>query len=174
MTVLIPELTTTAFLALKRPALGWVNDEQVVRENPDAFFQRFLLLGVFAMAPFPGNDHSLLPSAWVDKEYLAYGPLLKALEGRTWVLTPHAAEVENNVAQANMFSVPSGFTIVIALGGSATSARVVVRGVHNPIAAIDVWTPGSTRPIALPQTAHAVDLIVDVPLRRGCAVVRIK
>src|SRR6476646_4371854 len=68
----------------------------------------------------------------VDKEYLAYGPLLKALEGRTWVLTPHAAEVENNVAQANMFSVPGGFTIVIALGGLATSARVVVSGVHNP------------------------------------------
>jgi len=168
-------LNTTAFLALKRPALGWVNDEQVVRENPDAFFQRFLLLGVFPMAPFPGNDHSLLPSAWVDKEYLAYGPLLKALEERTWVLTPHAAEVENNVAQANMFSVPGGFAIVIALGGSASSARVTVRGVHNPVAAMDAWTPGSTHPVAIRQTARgARDLIVDVPLKRGCAILRIK
>jgi len=168
-------LNTTAFLALKRPALGWVNDEQIVRENPDGFFQRFLLLGVFPMAPFPGNDHSLLPGAWVDKEYLAYGPLLKALEGRTWVLTPHAVEVENDAAQANMFSVPGGWAIVVASGSAASSARVIVRGVHNTIAAIDALTPGSTHPVPVPLIARrGEDLILNVPLERGCAVVRIK
>ena len=78
------------------------------------------------------------------------------------------------MAQANMFSVPGGFTIVIALGGLATSARVVVRGVHNPLAAIDVWTPGSTNPVAVPQTRRAKSLILNVPLQRGCAVVRIR
>ncbi|MDD2764870.1 MAG: hypothetical protein PHE83_12955 [Opitutaceae bacterium] len=93
-------------LALRKTALGWTSQEADLRPDPDAFFQRYLYLGVFPMAPFPGNDHSLLPSAWVDRQYLDYGPLLDALRGKKWVLRPHAVEAVNHAAKVNLFQVP--------------------------------------------------------------------
>jgi hypothetical protein len=34
------------------------------------------------MAPFPQNDHSLLPSERADRIYMDYGPLVEAMRGR--------------------------------------------------------------------------------------------
>jgi hypothetical protein len=167
-------LNTTAFLTLKRPALGWVNDEKVVRQDPDNFFQRSLLLGVLPMAPFPGNDHSLLPSEWVDQQYLDYGPLMTALEARTWVLTPHAVEVEENAAEANVFSVPEGLAIPVVFGRPSSSVRVHVRSMPSSELSVDAVVPGSSQPLSVAHMRRGQLLILDVPLRRGCAVVRIK
>ena len=167
-------LNLTAFLTLKRPALGWVNDEEVIRKDPDGFFQRSLLLGTFPMAPFPGNDHSLTPSPWVDQEFLTYGPLMKALDGRSWVLTPHAIDVDRHAAQANVFSTPNGLAIPVVFGGNATSVRVTLRAAPHTIASIDAVAPGVAQPLPVHQTRHGENLILDVPLRRGCAIVRIK
>ena len=47
--------------------------------DPDAFFQRYLHLGVYPTAPYPGNNHSVNPCDFVDRQYLAYGPLLDVM-----------------------------------------------------------------------------------------------
>ena len=52
-------LNLTALLGVSRPTLGWTNDEDSIRADPDGFFQRFLYMGVFPTVPFPGNDHSI-------------------------------------------------------------------------------------------------------------------
>ena len=167
-------LNTTAFLTLERPALGWVNDEAVVRQDPDKFFQRSLLLGVFPMAPFPGNDHSLVPSAWVDKQYLDYGPLLTALQGRTWVLSPHAVEVEGGKALANVFAVPDGLAVPVVFGSQQKSVRIVVKSVAGNLVAVDAVLPGASAPAAVSSHREGKQLTITVPLLRGCAVVRIR
>ena len=48
-------LNLTALMGIRRPVLGWTSEEKNLRPDPDAFFQRYLHLGVFPMAPFPAT-----------------------------------------------------------------------------------------------------------------------
>jgi len=164
-------LNTSALLGIFKPVLGWTGSAEHLKPDPDAFFQRFLYMGVYPMAPFPGNDHSLQPSDWVDAQYLAYGPLLDAIRGRRWVLHPHAIEVEGNSAKANLFAVPNGFVAPITFAGEADHIRIVVRGIAEP-AAVTVLHPGAENP-AKPREIQSVadGFELDVPVVRGCALV---
>ncbi|MBI4892934.1 MAG: hypothetical protein HY821_20085 [Acidobacteria bacterium] len=167
-------LNTTALLTLKRPALGWTGEEKQVREDPDGFFQRFLYMGVFPMAPFPGNDHSLMPSEWVDAQYLAYGPLMNAMRGRVWVLTPHAIEVVQGQAAANLFAVPGGgYVAPVMMGGAETRAVVLLRGVPGRQLRAEALLPGAASPSTVRVTKRNGGWELAVPLARGCAMVRI-
>ena len=84
-------LNATALLGVSKPAIGWVLSKEILldladkrgkdneqslgwafgEESPqgaaDATLQKFLYLGVFPMAPFPQNDHSILPSERADR-----------------------------------------------------------------------------------------------------------
>jgi hypothetical protein len=79
------------------------------------------------MAPFPGNDHSLEPGEWVDKQYTDYGPLLSAMAGKQWILEPHCVEVEKNLARANLFKVTEGYVIPVVFGKETDQVTVNVR-----------------------------------------------
>ena len=163
-------LNTTAFLGIRKSVLGWTADESNLHPDPDAYFQRHLYLGVYPMAPFPGNDHSLRPSDWVDRQYLDYGPLLETMRGKKWVLTPHAVSVADQSAKANLFEVPGGYVLPVAFGGQSTHVVVTVKGVRA--SAAEALHPGEERwvPLSVPS---AGELHLDVPLRRGCALVRL-
>ena len=170
-------LNTVALMGVGKPVLGWTGNEKQLQPDADAFFQKYLYLGVFPMAPFPANDHSLRPSAWVDKQYLDYGPLLKAMRGKRWVLEPVVVAVARRAAKVNLFRVPGGLAMPVVFAGKAKSVRVDVEGLERVCGSVrfvaEARHPGADAPVSVPATHEGRRLILDVPVRRGCAMVRL-
>lgn len=168
-------LNLTALLTLRKPALGWTNDEDALKPDPDAYFQRHLHMGVYPMAPFPGNDHSLRPSAWVDQQYLDYGPLLDAMRGKKWVLLPRCVEVEGACARTNLFEVPDGYVVPVTSAGGVSNVRVTLRGLSgvNQGILVVVLHPGCEDVVPVTPVFRDDAIELDVPVVRGCAMVRL-
>ena len=168
-------LNLTALMGVRRPVLGWTAEEKNLGPDPDAFFQRYLHLGVFPMAPFPANDHSLLPGEWVDRQYLEYGPLFKPLKGKTWVLEPRCVEALGRQAKVNLFEVPDGWIVPVTFGPKDGAVEVVLRNVPGLGAGLkaEALFPGSGDTEGVTITADGSATRMIVRLRRGCAVVRI-
>jgi hypothetical protein len=172
-----PSRNLTAFVGMFKPVIGWVQDAAKFKPDPDTFMQRYLYLGIFPMAPFPQNDHSILPSAHGDKVYSDYGPMFTAMRGRKWVLSPQAIKIDQGNAKANLFSVPGGYLIPITFGGSASSSTLTLRSIPEILAGrkfrCEVIHPGETdwKECAFRRKGLAVNL--KVPLNRGCAMVRL-
>lgn len=168
----------TALLGMFKPVIAWVREEDKFKPDPDTFMQRFLYLGMFPMAPYPQNDHSLLPSEQAEKVYTDYGPMLLAMRGREWVLLPHAIEVERGPAKANLFRTPQGYLAPVVLGGAAATAAVVLRSLPELAAGRqlrgEVLHPGGTGWKELSLRRQASALRVQVPLQRGCAMLRLR
>jgi hypothetical protein len=168
-------LNLTAFLCINRPALGWTADNKPIKnEGCDSFFQKYLYLGVYPMAPFPGNDHSIHPDEWTDRQYLDYGPLLSMMRGKKWVLEPHCVEVVEGSAKVNLFKVEKGYVIPVVFGDAGKSVTVIVRnipGLKN--AGCKAIYPGSEDLVPLNSEEDSGSLKIHVPLVRGCAMVRI-
>lgn len=167
-------LNTTALLCLRKPALGWTASARHIAPDPDQFFQRHLHMGVYPMAPFPGNDHALRPSPEVDRHYLDYGPLLDAMRGKKWVLEPHCAATTTPGVKVNLFRVPGGYVLPVTFGDKYKSAVVRVRNVSGlEKARCDALHPA----VATPQPVAAIFkngvLEIHAILHRGCAVIRI-
>jgi len=166
-----------ALMALRKPVMCWTIMTPELKQAPDAYFQRHLHMGAYPTAPLPGNDHTILPSGQVDQVYFDYGPMLDALRGKQWVLKPHVVHVEGNVAKANLFSVRGGYVIPVTFGKEVEQARVVLRQLEKQPGRksfkAKVIHPGKTdwQPLALVEKDGVVAL--DVPLTRGCAMVRI-
>ncbi len=169
-TPMASSLNTTALLCLSRPMLSWTDKEDNLRPDPDAYFQRHLHMGTVPMAPFPANDHSIAPGEWVDRQYLDYGPLMTALRGREWVLTPHAVEVAGNTAKANLFKTPDGFIVPVTFGGA--EATITLRGVNA--ARAEVIHPGEKQWTPLKVVSARSGASLTVPLTRGCAMLRLR
>ena len=168
-------LNTTAFTAIKKPFSGWTSNVSNIKENgPDNFFQKYLYMGAFPMCPFPGNDHSIRPDEWADQQYLDYGPLMQMMKGREWVLTDNPVVVEDGTAKANVFKVPYGYIVPVVFGEKDTATiRVAIPAASNNLKVI-VQHPGVK--IASTITNGKVKngkLILTVPLKRGCAMVKI-
>jgi len=168
-------LNTTAFMCISKPALGWTSDSSNIhKEGPDAFFQKYLYMGVYPMAPFPGNDHSILPDDWTDRQYLDYGPLLAAMRGKKWVLASHCLKVENGAAKVNLFEVPAGYVVPVMFGKSGSKVTLEIRNIHGlSEAKCEALYPGSEKATSLESTLKNGVLKIKVPLVRGCAMVKI-
>lgn len=169
-------LNLTALLCINKPALGWTADNAPIKsEGSDNFFQKYLYMGVYPMAPFPGNDHSIRPDDWTDKQYLDYGPLLSLMRGKKWVLEPHCVDVVNNQAKVNLFKVPDGYVIPVVFGQSAKVVTVNVRNVSGiGEVACNAIYPGKEEIVSLKSTTGSGYLQIEVPLIRGCAMVKIE
>jgi hypothetical protein len=168
-------LNLTAFLCINKPALGWTADNKPIKsEGCDNFFQKYLYLGVYPMAPFPGNDHSIHPDDWTDKQYLDYGPLLSLMRGKKWALEPHCVEVTEGAAKVNLFKVDKGYVIPVVFGKTGKEVTVIVRNVAGlkNVRCSAVY-PGSEDVIKLNSKEVSGSLNIQVPLVRGCAMVRI-
>ncbi len=168
-------LNTTAFLCVNKPALGWTDLAVTVKnEGGDAFFQKYLYMGVFPMCPFPGNDHSIQPDPEVDQIYLEYGPLMHLMQNRTWVLESHAVSVENNLAKANIFKIPEGYSVPVVYGEGA-QVRVKVGNLNglNDKTTCSAYYPGKETPSELKLVKDGNAWYADVPLERGCAMIKL-
>ena len=108
-------------MALLKPATMWTTSPP-----SDSNFASLLLHGVFPMAPAPSGDHSLGLQGL--GQFLKFGPMLRALHGRQWNLTPHAvsceAAAQTQHCSANVFDVPDGQLIaVIALSSNGPAVE---------------------------------------------------
>ncbi len=168
-------LNTTAFMCINKPALGWTSDSSNIRqEGPDAFFQKYLYMGVYPMAPFPGNDHSILPDEWTDRQYLDYGPLMASMRGKKWVLEPHCLEVGDGAAKANLFEVPGGYIVPVVFGADESTVTLKIRNIPGlDSVKCQALYPGTDQPAALKSSYKDGGLEIKAPLKRGCAMVRI-
>ncbi|MGD0744115.1 MAG: hypothetical protein ABSA45_03075 [Verrucomicrobiota bacterium] len=187
----------TALMGMDKPVMTWNYNESLFRPDPDSFFQRHLLMGAYPTAPYPWNNHCIIPDmTWDDfyvrhspllerdtahrlisteKYYLAYGPLLDAIRGKKWVLEPHCLEVVSDAAKANLFQVPGGYAVPVCFGGTASFADVIIRNVPGlDTVKYSVLHPGDETAAPLTTTPFkdkdgATQL--RVPLLRGCAMV---
>lgn len=174
-----PGLNLCAFLGMRMPVVAWTYDTTHMQPDPNLFFQRMLYMGTFPTAPIPYNNHTILPSTFADQWYLAYGPLLKSMEKRQWVLTPHPVTIPDHNALVNIFKVPGGYCVpvVMAANGASKIRLIISRDILASMGAfsLDVLQPGSNQPISIPyQKSTAQELSLEIPVRRGCAVVRIR
>ena len=166
-------LNTVGLLGIKKPVLGWIGDENQFKPNPDKAMQKYLYMGVFPMAPFPANDHSLRPSEWIDQLYLDYGLLLKQLKGKKWVLVPHAIEVISTTAKANIFKTFEGYAIPVVFAEEDKNVQI---GVKKSVLGkksfnITAILPGNENEIKVKNWIESDKLIIDSPVKRGCSMI---
>ena len=189
-------LNAVAWLGLRRPTILWTyNLDHLDASALDAYFQQHILMRVFPMAPMPGNDHSILPgSALVQGAYEDYAPLFFALRGCEWVLdavrpvaaaTTTGAPPTVNIFRARGTSAeaaaPGQLLVVVALGdGAAGAARVDVAGAALFGAAASVrafsLVPGAAQawqPLGTLDVVAGAVVAPAVPMRRGCALLRL-
>jgi hypothetical protein len=169
-------LNGTGFLALRKPGIVWTDNASTLNPDPDAYFQRHLHMGAYPMAPYPKNDHSITPDPEADSKYLEYGPLMVAMRGKKWVLEPHCVEIEGHAAKANLFTVPGGYAVPVTFGPKDGTVKVVLRNLPG---LSDAWhcealLPGAQEPHAVHIALRDTALELQVPLKRGCAMVQIK
>jgi hypothetical protein len=135
-------------------------------------------MGVFPMAPFSQNDHSILPGERADRIYMDYGPLFTAMRERRWVLLPHAISVKGDVAKANLFQVSDGYIIPVVMGGSTSSASVTIKGIPEIQTGrelhCELLYPGDTDWKACEFAKGSDSIMLAVPLQRGCAMIRLR
>jgi hypothetical protein len=171
-------LNLSAFLCLEKPALGWTDTASTVKnEGSDNFFQKYLYMGVFPMCPYPGNDHSILPDAQVDGYYSDYGPLLRLLNGRKWVLKSHVIKTENNLAKVNLFEIQGGYVVPVVFGKTDHVRVIIDEGKINlhgqRASSYKAWHPGKDKTVLLSPVRKRNLTYLDVPLVRGCAMVSV-
>ena len=163
-------LNTSAFICINKPALGWTDEKStVLKEGGDNFFQKYLYMGVFPMCPFPGSDHSIQPGDSVDKLYLDYGPLMKLMKERKWVLSAHVISVKNNAAKANVFSTPGGYLFPLVYGKQQKIQVSILLPVTPGKFKCLAYYPGMEKPIEITYTKEKDKIIVDMDLVRGCS-----
>ena len=166
------DLNGSSLLALRKPAMMWTHTAGRIKPDPDSYFQRHLHMGAYPTAPFPGNDHTILPNPKTDRYYLDYGPLLDPMRGKKWVLAPHC--VECDTAKVNLFEVPGGYALPATFAGKADTVTVRVRNIASLMnVKCEVIHPGIERPVTLTGKLQDGTLELTVPVVRGCAMVRI-
>jgi len=163
----VSSINTNAFLCVNKPLLGWCHNKASIGDDFDAFMQRYLHLGMYPMAPFPANDHALLPDNEVDQLYLDYGEMFKAMKGKNWVLEPKAVEVIGKKAKANIFKTDSGIIIPVTFG-EEDFVILKIKNITNSNK-IEIIHPGESAWKEVKTTRGSL----KIPLNRGCAMVRI-
>lgn len=172
-------LNLCAFLSVYKPFVTWTWQMNEFTGGPDAYIQRHLHLGAQLMVPFPGNDHSVELDDFTRQCYLDYGPLFEGIRGKRWVLRPHAVMVDGGSGKANIFQVArDAYVVPVTFGGDSDSVTLSVGNLLVPLnrdrTRVEMIHPGeaSWSPIRDANTVGG-RLRFTVPLRRGCALVRL-
>jgi hypothetical protein len=168
-----PSLNSSALMCLRKPVLAWTYNETLRQPDPDSFFQRHLHLGAYPTAPYPWNNHCINPEQAAEEYYFDYGPLLDAMRGKKWVLEPHCVESLTPGVKVNLFEVPGGYALPVTLGGSTETATVRVRNLKG-LAKMKCRALQPGAEVAMPVGSTFKDgmLELTVPLKRGCAMVK--
>jgi hypothetical protein len=94
-------LNSTALMGMRKPVMAWTYNESLFRPDPDSFFQRHLLMGAYPTAPYPWNNHCILPDMSWDEPgdlvqeihdetrgfYYKYGSLFERDTAHRWMKT---------------------------------------------------------------------------------------
>jgi len=167
-------LNASAFLCLDKPMLAWSYNETLKQPDPDSFFQRHLLLGAFPTAPYPWNNHCITPEPSADQQFLDYGPLLDSLRGKKWVLTAHCVATDTPGVKVNLFRVTEGYSLPVTFGGTNEFVTLRVRNLPGlEKLHCQALLPGIDTPAPVSATLKNDEMELKVPLKRGCAVVRL-
>lgn len=171
-------LNTISLLGVSKPVMGWTISPDELKPGKDLFFQKFLYMGAFPMAPFSGNDHSMGPDPWVDQQYLDYGPLMKLMKYKRWVLQAHCVSVPDKSAKANMFRIADGFVVPVVFANDSSTVQVKL-GQFEQISLthkikVTAIHPGSDKRVSVPYQWTNSGLLLDVPIKRNCAMVHIQ
>ena len=167
-------LNASALMCVRKPVVAWTYNKTLQDPNPDAFMQRNMYLGVFPTAPYPTNNHCIMPEPSSDLLYLDYGSLLNAMRGKKWVLTANCVETITSGVKVNLFEVPYGYALPVIFGGASESAVVKVRGVSGlDKMKVTVIQPGADKEIPIVGTYQNGVLEIVVPLKRGCGMVKL-
>ena len=125
-------LNATALQCVRRPAIGWTGIGTVGQRDSCGPTRTPSFNATCTWACIPRRriraTITALPSAWADRQYLDYGPLLDAMRGKKWVLRPHVVTVVGNAAKVNLFEVPGGYALPVTFAGKATQVKVVLHG----------------------------------------------
>jgi hypothetical protein len=167
-------LNASAFLCLDKPMLAWSYNETLKQPDPDTFFQRHLLLGAFPTAPYPWNNHCITPEPSADQQFLDYGPLLDSLRGKKCVLTAHCVANDTPGVKVNLFRVTEGYSLPVTFGGTNEFVTLRVRNLPGlEKLHCQALLPGIDTPAPVSATLKNDEMELKVPLKRGCAVVRL-
>jgi len=111
------------------------------QKRADNYFQIHLYMGVYPMAPFPENDHSIDPGTPQLGYYVQYGPLFAAITGHEWVFIEHA--VSSMDAKVNAFYIPFSaeyvFPVVLIQGSEPTISVVISAMLFEGCKNIELW-----------------------------------
>jgi hypothetical protein len=167
-------LNTTAFLALKKPFLGWTSSKKDLdTQGVDNFFQKYLLMGAFPMCPFPANHHSINPNDTVDRAYLDYGQMLKQMKYRRWLLTSDPVSVKNKDAKINIFTIPDGYLIPVAYALKDTVTVTISALDINKKWNIYAYYPGKKEPVKIAFSKLNSKKELTIPVERKCVLIKI-
>jgi hypothetical protein len=172
-------LNLSAFLTLNKTFIAWTPDAATVNGNPDEYFQRHLYLGAFPTAPFPGNDHTIIPDGTVEKLYLEYGFLFNRLHGKKWVLVPDLIKIENQSALANIFRTGDGYVIPIVFAKEKEGVVRVDIKKKGELASCQTIQAQSAKPgeekfSVVKVNSKTNSFIVEVPVHKGCAMLELR
>ncbi|MDD2598969.1 MAG: hypothetical protein PHO37_07080 [Kiritimatiellae bacterium] len=157
-----------ALAGLRKPVMIWGSP------NSDAGFQEYLYLGIFPSVPFPKANHNTLPDTELENRFIDYGAMFNAMRGKKWVMIPHVIQVDGSHALANIFEVEDGYVIPVVFGGASRTARITVKHLpFNDLKVLEIVHPGKTRWMKLMNVGDTDSLTIDVPLHRGCAMLRL-
>ena len=133
-------------------------------------------MGIFPMAPFPGNDHSMRPSELADKVYLDYGVLFDLMRGKEWVLKPHVISVSKGEATVNLFKTFHGYTIPVVFAGNDEQIEVSVKDPELMKKTMEIFAfyPGEEQGVPVSFKKEKGELLITTPIKRNCAVLKIE
>jgi len=99
------------------------------------------------------------------------------LKGREWILFPHIAEVEDNLAKANAFKTNGGVIVPVVFGGKTQKASILLRLPYSALRKKDleirVLHPGEKNWRVLKKVKFTKIIKTEIPLERGCALISI-
>lgn len=129
-------VSAVGLLGLFSPAILWVYSADECCKTPelaDTVLQWHLYMGVFPMAPFPGNDHAIPPNPDAQVAFELYGKMFESINRRLWVLDanpvlaphckPNAFDIEGN-------STVRVFPIMLCPASSSVTVEILL-----------AWTP---------------------------------
>lgn len=168
-------INTVALMTTHKPALGWMSNDEQLLPDPDKVMQKYLYMGIYPMAPFPGNDHSMRPSELADRVYLEYGHLFKLMNGKEWVLKPHVISSNDPMAKVNLFKTFHGYTIPVMYAENS-QVEVVINDVEmaKQNFKLTAFYPGDEKGVEVSFKKENNQIIASIPTKRNCAMVKVE
>ena len=185
-------LNPAAFTGLRTPTIQWtyrLSDDPILLRQ---YLQQHLLMDAYPMAPIPLNDHSIQPgSLVVDQAYRDYAPLFNSMHGAKWLLSTRPVNARVSDVAVNIFTIGEVGTglpnllVPVMLANNSNSSVSVGLNLAPTMKELG-WPPVKSMNLTVrhPGGGQWSDLTatskdngewdMDVPLREGCALVRIK